>query len=48
MESKQKIIIGSVVAIGALIIYAIYTDLSRFFPDKDKCCDKDGKCKKKS
>lgn len=48
MESKQKILIGSAAAIGALIIYAIYTDLSRLFPDKDNCCDDEGNCKKKS
>ena len=47
MENKQKIIIGSAVAIGAIIVYAIYTDLSRLFPDKD-CCDDEGNCKKKS
>lgn len=35
MDNKQKLIIGSAVAIGSIMLYAIYTDLSKFFPPKN-------------
>jgi len=40
MDNKQKIIIGSAVTIGAILVYAIYTDLSRLFPGKEDAGDK--------
>jgi len=44
MEKQTQIIIGTGIALSALIGYAIYLDLSKFFPDKKKDCDK-SKCK---
>ena len=44
MEKQTQIIIGTGIALTALIGYAIYLDLSKFFPDKKKDCDK-SKCK---
>lgn len=46
MDRQTQIIMASGLALSALIGYAIYTDLSRFFPDKKKGCDK-SKCKNK-
>ena len=46
MERQTQIIIGTGVALTAIIGYAIYLDISRFFPkkgcDKSKC--KDNEC----
>jgi len=35
MERKHQLLIGAGVTLVAFIGYAIYTDLSRLFPNKD-------------